>query len=128
MGVFIERCKVDTDLSCTGILAAIFKAMILKLIFKPRNGKHWLKHVIEICTNGIALFLPVLNLSLIIICNPTILNPGPRPLTVVYNNMQGFVNTMDLASDSPPLNMTKVHEIHGFIFTKKPDIVILNET
>lgn len=56
------------------------------------------------------------------------LNPGPESFSIFYNNIQGFVNTKDLASDSPPLNMTKVHEIHGYIFANKPEIIILNET
>ena len=74
------------------------------------------------------LFLFLLNLILIVVCNTSILNPGPKSMSILYNNIQGFVNTRDLASESPPLNMTKVHELHGYIFTSQPDVVILNET
>ena len=44
---------------------------------------------------------------LIIISNPSLLNPGPvrtRPLTILYKNVQGLINTNDLASETPPLN------------------------
>ena len=55
-------------------------------------------------------------------------NPGPRQIKVFYNNVQGLINTRDLALDNPPLNMTKLHELHGFLYTNKPDILIFNET
>lgn len=128
LGLFIKRCEIDADLSCTGKLFAVCRALALELSAKPRDGLHWMKHLLYICSNSFVMFLTLLNLLLIIICNPSILNPGPRPISIIYNNMQGFVNTRDLASDSPPLNMTKVHEIHGFIFSKQPDVIILNET
>ena len=51
-----------------------------------------------------------------------------KPLTVFYKNVQGIINTRDLASENPPLNMTKIHELHGYLHTNKPNIVILNET
>ena len=79
---------------------------------------------------GIYLFS--INITLITICNMSIINPGPKatriPLTVFYNNVHGLINARDLASDHPPLNMTKIHELHGFLFSNKPDVVILNET
>ena len=55
-------------------------------------------------------------------------NPGPRQIKVFYNNVQDLINTRDLALDNPPLNMTKLHEFHGFLYTNKPDILIFNET
>lgn len=74
------------------------------------------------------LYVFSLGVMLIIIANSSIINPGPRKLSIVYNNVHGLINMKDLKSKSPPLNMTKVHEINGYIFAKKPDIVILNET
>ena len=76
------------------------------------------------------VYLFSLNMILLIVCNTSILNPGPsdKPLSVFYNNIQGLINTRDLASDKPPLNMTKIHELHGYLYTNKPDLVILNET
>ena len=101
---------------------AMTPTCLLKLAF------HIAKMNVDIMLNGILLFLFILNMILIVISNCSILNPGPNSLSVVYNNIHGFINTRDLASETPPLNMTKVHEIHGYIFTHKPDIVILNET
>ena len=69
-----------------------------------------------------------INLMLVVISNVSILNPGPRQLKVLYNNVQGLVRTGHLDSDSPPLDMTKVGEIRGFIYMHKYDIIILNET
>ena len=54
--------------------------------------------------------------------------PSNRPLKIFYNNVQGFINTRDLNSNTPDLNMTKIHEFHGYLLTHKPDIIILNET
>ena len=60
------------------------------------------------------------------------MNPGPnpkaRPLTIFYNNVQGLIDIRDLKSKEPQLNMTKLYELHGHIFTIKPDVIILNET
>ena len=96
------------------------------------------------------IFLATLNLILLVISNITILNPGlmtvsvNKPLTIfsrptsrekellapilVYNNVQGLINACGLTSENPPLNMTKIHELYGYLHTNKPDIVILNET
>ena len=77
-------------------------------------------------------YLMSLNLILIVVTTPCIVNPGPspgsRPLNIFYNNVQGFINPGELKSESPTLNMTKLHEFHGYIFSQKPDIIILNET
>ena len=73
-----------------------------------------------------------LNLIMIVITTPSIVNPGPntncRPLNIFYNNVQGFINPGELKSNSPNLNMKKMHEFNGYILSNKPDIVILNET
>ena len=67
-----------------------------------------------------------MNIMLIIISNPSLLNPGPvrtSPLTILYENVQGLINTNDLASEAPPLNMTKLLEFYGYLYTHKPDIL-----
>ena len=74
------------------------------------------------------MYLTSINIVLLVICNTSLLNPGPRQLKVFYNNCQGLINTRDLTSENPPLNVTKLHELHGFLFRNKPDILILNET
>ena len=76
----------------------------------------------------ILIHVHLLNLNMITIVNPSVKNPGPKQISVLYSNIQGLINTRDLASDQPPLNMTKIHEIGGYLISHKPDIVILNET
>ena len=82
--------------------------------------------------NLLVVFIYDLNLILVIICNPSMKNPGPsdqnRHIKVLYNNVQGLLNFRDLSSNTPPLNMMKTYELQGYIFNHKPDIVILNET
>ena len=77
-------------------------------------------------------YIMSINLILIVLTTPCIVNPGPcsrsRPLNVFYNNVQGFINPGELKSKSPTLNMKKLHEFHGYIFSERPDIIILNET
>jgi endonuclease/exonuclease/phosphatase family metal-dependent hydrolase len=101
---------------------ALTPECILKLAFGIT------RKVFDITLDGILLVFFVVNMILLVVCNCSILNPGPNSLSIVYNNVRGFINTRDLTSDSPPLNMTKVHEVQGFIFTHKPDVIILNET
>ena len=86
---------------------------------------------------SLIFWLYILNFLLITIVNPSLLNPGPerahqsiqtRPLRILYNNVQGFINPKDLKSDSPPLNMKKLYEFQGFVLKHKPDIIIVNES
>ena len=72
--------------------------------------------------------LSTLNIRLLVICNCSILNPGPRGLKVIYNNVQGLVSPGHLDSVSPPLNMTKVFEVQDFVYGNSADIIVLNET
>ena len=62
-------------------------------------------------------YLTSINLILIVLITPSIVNPGPtptnRPLKIFYNNVQGLINTRDLNSNTPDLNMTKMHGFHA---------------
>ena len=119
--------------------ARIRKYYLYKLLLGPNNlkSKYQLGRLTKI-SQSLFLWFAILNFLLITIVNPALHNPGPRrnnsvkskgrPLTVFYNNVQGLINANELGSNSPPLNMTKIHELHGYIFTHKPDIIILNET
>ena len=77
-------------------------------------------------------YITSINLILIVLATPSIVNPGPnpkaRPLTIFYNNVQDLIDIRDLKSKEPQLNMTKLYKLHGHIFTTKPDVIILNET
>ena len=61
----------------------------------------------------------------------SLLNPGPvykKGLSVYYQNIQGLIPFTHINSENPPLNLTKLAELHTYVAYKKPDIVILNET
>ena len=68
-----------------------------------------------------------MNLVLLVMCFPGIKNPGPC-LTVLYNNVRGFVAPGKLYDDIPSLVTDKVHSFQNYLFKNKPGIVVLNET
>lgn len=108
--------------------SVILKNITLSETPTNTSDRIWLRRMFDVVLNGLMKFLFILNIFLIVICNTSILNPGPNNFSVMYNNVHGFINTRDLASDSPPLNMTKMHEIHAYIYSHEPDILIFNET
>ena len=70
-----------------------------------------------------------LNLVLLVMCNPGILNPGPaKPFSVMFQNVRGFVPFSKLGVEHPPLDVTKTLEFQDYVHNNKPDLVILNET
>ena len=80
--------------------------------------------------NLYSIWLFALNLLLILLTIPNIVNPGPTAidnLSVIYQNVQGFVN-IRAKSPSPCFFTSKVLNFQGYIFHEKPDVVILNET
>ena len=75
------------------------------------------------------LWIYVLNSCLIIIVNPSLLNPGPvNSLKVAAFNCQGLIPFKDLDSIHPSLDITKLAEINSYLVLHKPDIIMLNET
>ena len=81
-------------------------------------------------SNFISLWLTILNLLLIIISNTSLLNPGPEinNISVLYQNVRGFVPFSALGEKVLPLDTDKILEFQGYVFHNKPDILILNET
>ena len=75
----------------------------------------------------VSYFYVALNLLLIVICFPGIMNPGPM-ISVMYNNVRGFVPPCKLNEPDLPLNIGKVQEFQSYIFDKEPSIVVVNET
>ena len=76
----------------------------------------------------IFLYIMSINLILITIINPSMLNPGPQNLSVYYQNVQGLIPFSQLGSVHPLLDRSKIFELNNEIFDKKPDLVMLNET
>ena len=71
----------------------------------------------------------VINSVLIVIINPSLLNPGPlNSLKVVSFNCQGLIPFSELDSMHPNLDVTKMLETNLYLVSQKPDIFMLNET
>ena len=71
----------------------------------------------------------VLNSSLIVIVNPSLLNPGPlHYLKVAAINCQGLIPFKELSSDHPSLDIPKMAELNSYLATHNSDILMLNET
>ncbi len=93
------------------------------IIFRGKLGK---------CLSVMFVWLFSLNLFLIIVVNPGIVNPGPSShstkFSIFYCNVQGLIPFGDLANANPSLHHTKLHELNHHISINKPDIIIYNET
>ena len=74
-----------------------------------------------------SIWMATMNLKLITISNPGIVNPGPN-VPVVYHNCQGFIPFGELGKVNPQLDVTKVLEFQACVAEKKPGILVLNET
>ena len=85
----------------------------------------------EFCSVSLVIYLYAINIILVVCSNKILLNRGPvckRGLSVYYQNIQGLIPFTHLNNENPPLNLTKLAELHTNVAFKKPDIVILNET
>ena len=72
----------------------------------------------------------LINLILIVIVNPSLLNPGPsnKDLLVAYQNVTGLIPFKQLGKANPLLDTTKILELHSYLKQFQPGIIILNET
>ena len=125
-------------------LNSCFLTLILSIFMKcNQNYNHYKNNTITYkqkkCTRISVVatlytyWIAFLNLILIVMCNPAIINPGPNQdspkLSVFYQNVRGFVPPTELGEPNPKsLSMEKVIDFQSYIFDKKPDIIILNET
>ena len=77
------------------------------------------------------LWVHTVNFYLIIKAYPAIKNPGPNfknELTVYYQNIQGLIPFGQLGKEHPVFNNAKLIELHHYVESRVPDIVVLNET
>ena len=91
-------------------------------------------------TKFLSLWICTINLALITVINPGILNPGPdnslntahlernNALTIHYQNVQGLIPFGCLSDKNPLLDFNKIYELQTHVDAHKPDIIILNET
>ena len=123
---YIRRfnCKNPIDVIC------VILAMCWRYIYKPVHIA--ILRVLKCLYNGLPIiimaYIHMLNIDEITRVNPSLKNPGPNQISVLYSNIQGMIHPRDLASIEPPLNMTKIHEINAYLIANKPEILILNET
>ena len=69
-----------------------------------------------------------LALLLLVICNPSIKNPGPDRIKVVYCNAQGLIHMNSIGGNCPIFQTKKLLDLQAFLYTHEPDIVVINET
>ena len=92
------------------------------------SKKHYLfKKFLKSC-EYVYIWIYALNFLLITIINPSLLNPGPSNLSVVFQNLQGLIPFSQLGCTHPTLDSTKIFEINSYLNNCKPDIFIWNET
>ena len=98
----------------------------LFLCFKHR--KHIFRKKTSFFISVGMFFLSIIRLTLIVVCNPSIINPGPWQPSIIYQNVQGLIPFGELDKPNPTLNLEKILELQSYVNINKPDIVILNET
>ena len=105
------------------------------LVWISRYGSPWQYFSakcsgIQFLSNILTIWTTMLNLVLLVICNTSILNPGPNThLKVMYQNLRGLVPFSCLGkSNNMPLDSGKLMELQSKIYKDKPDVIILTET
>ena len=117
-----------------GFFSGIFSTMCFRGLGLS-NKQHTYSVLIRIINNlkiiitGCLMWILSLNAILIIIVNPSLLNPGPlSSVTVTSFNVQGLLPFSQLDSANPTLDVTKMFELNLYLTNQKPDILMLNET
>ncbi len=74
-----------------------------------------------------SIWLAMMNMLLIVVCYPGILNPGPV-ITGIFQNVRGFVPFSALNESVLPLSTAKLQDFQSYVFNFDPGLVVLNET
>ncbi len=111
------------------IFSCILTFFVCRRFFSPHKSlKHRFSNRLKRMMFNLTLWLYSINSILIIIVNPSILNPGPQGLSALYQNVQGFIPVSQLSSLHPSLDLNKIAEFQAYVNSSKPDIIALNET
>ena len=97
----------------------------------PKSSLALSRYIASLLNNSFLFFLSLLNLLLIVIATPSIVNPGPFPrskVSVVYCNAQGLIMMSSIRSNEPIFQTNKLMELQSYLHVEKPDIAIINET
>ena len=83
------------------------------------------------------LYIGIINLLLIVIVTPSIVNPGPTSssmshspseLKIAYCNMQGIIMMSSMRGTQPIFQTNKLLDFQNYLHMNKPDIVLVNES
>ena len=118
------RFRSGLNLLFLSILHFLYRKRFLVLKFLRRLRK---KGFLDTICAILTFWIVSLNLILIIICYPGILNPGPV-ITGLYQNVRGFVPFRGLHETVMPLSATKLQDFQSYVYDKEPGLVVLNET
>jgi hypothetical protein len=106
----------------------IFSFAVLKIPSLYKEGRIRFNCRLQRSLAFILFWVYSLNIFLVIMVNPSLLNPDPQHLCVAYQNVQGLIPFGQLSSNHPILDRGKISELQSFASTSKPDIIALNET
>ena len=107
------------------VLSYVILAILTLFQRLPRNFK--VKHVLKYLrmysmgskvSHLYTMWIASLNMVLIVLVNPSILNPGPdNPpnLTIFYQNVRGLIPFTELGKPSPMLDYTKLFELQSYV-------------
>lgn len=117
------------------IIATLLKSLLPGLLNKV-NMKSVSKYnkrysIFSKISHLFSFWLASINLVLIVLVNPSIINPGPNNqhnISVLYQNVRGLIPFNYLGKPSPMLDNTKMCEPQSYVYYNKIDIVVLNET
>ena len=76
---------------------------------------------------NIYYYISLINLLLVVIVNPSLLNPGPD-ISVAYCNAQGLILGTSMRGNMPIFQTNKLMHLQSHVHYSRPDILILNET
>ena len=117
------------------LYVTLFKLLITQQAYNISSVARYLKSGIKSIKNfvltSLSLYITLINITLIIVNNCSMLNPSPanpNALSVFYQNIQGLITLSSLVSDEPSLSINKILELNSYIASNHPDIVVLNET
>ena len=104
-----------------------FHKVIMKvnLIFKHKR----LTSIISKLDIIYSYYITLINLILIVIVTPSIVNPGPcKELSIAYCNIQGLIMMSSIRGMQPIFQTNKLLDFQNFVHMNKPDIVAVNES
>ena len=112
----------------------IFKSCKVKKTKKTKtvNITSWT----DACIKIYAKYVTIINLILIVLVTPSIINPGPiinrenspTSLKVAYCNMQGIIMMSTIRGKQPIFQTNKLLDFQNYLHMYKPDIVVINES